>query len=562
MLKKTTFFFLLVLFTLGVSFPQNPADAEDFEDFLNELQPDFLEGEGEAENPEFSQGLGKFNPEIQRPLTICMAAGHLDLNPHTSSYSTESQVINALQEGLFCYDPKTLDPLPALASDYRISRDKKRWTFTIRDNAKTSDGLQITPQTVIDSWLRLQKTPDAPYASLLDCIRGIKEYREGKIGQEEVGLKANGQKLTVTLNNPTAHLPRILCHHAFSVFTGNMESFSGAYVLKTREENTLVLEKNENYWDSQNVAVGQIVIEISEDKSENTWLFNTGRADWLISSFDINSLLNKDAVRISAVFGTTYLFFTCKNPVWNDADFRNALLAAVPWGKLRSDNLIQATTLVYPLSGYPEVEGLYEISEEEALELMEDARKKAGIAPDKKLQLTFGIADNDYMKGLARILMEAWEPLGVELVTFKISEDQYLSNIPYLNYDLFSYSWIGDFADPLAFLELFREGSTLNQTKWTNPKFTEKLLQAAEETDEKERYRLLGKAEQILLDDGVIMPVSHSISLHAVNPTELGGWYTNALDIHPLKNLYFRETKYEMPDNVAFYLWQDASRIF
>ena len=72
----------------------------------------------------------------------------------------------------------------------------------------------------------------------------------------------------------------------------------------------------------------------------------------------------------------------------------------------------------------------------------------------------------------------------------------------------------------------------------------------------------MGKAEQILLDDGVIMPVSHSISLHAVNPTELGGWYTNALDIHPLKNLYFRETKYEVPDNVALYLWQDASRIF
>lgn len=562
MLKKNTLFCILAIFVLGASFPQKSADAEDFEDFLDEVQPDFFDDLENSENPEFFQGYGKFNPEIQRPLTICMAAGHLDLNPHTSSYSTESQVINALQEGLFSYDPRTLEPVPALASDYRISRDKKRWTFTIRENAKTSDGLEITPQTVIDSWLLLQKTPDAPYASLLDCIRGIKEYREGKTGREEVGLKANGQKLTVTLNYPAAHFPRILCHHAFSVFTGNMESFSGAYVLKSREDNTLVLEKNENYWDCQNVALEQVIIQISDDKSENTWLFNTGRADWLISGFDVNSLLNKNAVRISAIFGTTYLFFTCKNPVWNDADFRNALLVAVPWEKLRKDNIIPATTLVYPLSGYPEVEGLYDTCEEEAVELMEEARAKAGITPDKKIQLTFGIADNDYMKDLAGILMEAWEPLGVELVTFKISEDQYLSNIPYLNYDLFSYSWIGDFADPLAFLELFREGSTLNQTKWTNPKYTEKLQQASEETDEGERYRLLGKAEQILLDDGVLMPISHSISLHAVNPTELGGWYTNALDIHPIKNLYFKEVEYQMPDNVALYLWQEASRIF
>ena len=207
--------------------------------------------------------------------------------------------------------------------------------------------------------------------------------------------------------------------------------------------------------------------------------------------------------------------------------------------------------MVYPLSGYPEVEGLVDYNEDEALELMEEARKNSGIAQDEKLQITFGIADNEYMKGLAAILKEAWAPLGVELVTFKISDEQYLSSIPYLNYDIFSYSWIGDFADPLAFLELFREGSTLNHTKWTNEKFTEKLKLADEETDGAMRYKILGQAEQILLDDGIVMPISHSISLHAINLNEIGGWYTNALDIHPLKNIYFKETIYAVPDNVA-----------
>ena len=292
-------------------------------------------------------------------------------------------------------------------------------------------------------------------------------------------------------------------------------------------------------------------IALSDDKKENSWLFNTGRTDWITTSFDTNSLINKNAIKISAVFGTTYLFFTCKNPVWNKAEFRNALLTAVPWDKLRSDNLIQASTLVYPLSGYPEVEGLTDYNEDEALELMEEARKNSGIGQDEKLEITFGIADNEYMKSLATILKEAWNPLGVELVTFKISDEQYLSSIPYLNYDIFSYSWIGDFADPLAFLELFREGSTLNHTKWTNEKFTEKLKLAGEETDESMRYKILGQAEQILLDDGMVMPISHSISLHAINLNEIGGWYTNALDIHPLKNIYFKETVYAVPDNVA-----------
>jgi oligopeptide transport system substrate-binding protein len=492
-----------------------------------------------------------FDSSLQRTFFICESASHLDLNPHTSSYSNEAQIINGLQEGLFCYDPKTLDPLPALASSYRISRDKKRWTFTIREGAKLSNGNAITAQTVIDSWLSLQKTPYAPYASLLDCIAGIKEYRENNASIEKVGLKANGQKLLVTLNSPTAYLPRLLCHHAFAVYTGNAGVFSGAYKISFVNEKGLTLVKNENYWDKDNVALNEIQIIFSDNKKENTWLYNTGRTDWLASSIDSDALISKNDIHLCSLFGTTYLFFTCRNPLWNQADFRNALLAAVPWNELRKDNLIKATSLVYPLTGYPAVEGLTETSEDEAVEMMEEARRKAGIASDKKLEITFGITESDYMKELAQLLKDAWEKLGVELVPYKIKDEQYLSNIAYLNYDLFSYSWIGDYADPVAFLELFREGSTLNQTKWTNKDFTEKLNLSDSETDISERYKLLSQAEQILLDDGVIIPISHNLSVHAINLKAVGGWYTNALDIHPFKYLYFMKYEEEKLPNIV-----------
>ena len=550
MFKTIKKFSAAVLFATFIFSPVYSQEFSEDPDYGQELSPEeLLELENEQQNEAEKNQI--LPPELQQNFIIVELVRPHELNPQITNYSSDSQILNGLYEGLFTTSPISLEPQFAIAKDFKISRDKKRWTFTIRDNAKTSDGSKITAQTVVDSWIHLQKTPDAPYSSLLDCIKGIKDYRENKISEEEIGLKANGQKLTVILNSPTAHLPRILCHHAFSVFTGNLEVFSGAYVLKEQDKNQLVLEKNKNYWDEQNVALEQVIIKISDDKKENSWLFNTGRTDWITTSFDTNSLINKNAIKISAIFGTTYLFFTCKNPVWNKAEFRNALLTAVPWDKLRSDNLIQASTLVYPLSGYPEVEGLTDYNEDEALELMEEARKNSGIGQDEKLEITFGIADNEYMKSLATILKEAWNPLGVELVTFKISDEQYLSSIPYLNYDIFSYSWIGDFADPLAFLELFREGSTLNHTKWTNEKFTEKLKLAGEETDESMRYKILGQAEQILLDDGMVMPISHSISLHAINLNEIGGWYTNALDIHPLKNIYFKETVYAVPDNVA-----------
>lgn len=537
------------------------AAADDFDDLEKLLEesdkteqasPEVSDTDEDDDNETSRFGQSRiFEPSLQRTLVISAAASPLDLNPHTSSYTNEAQIINSLQEGLFSYDPKTLDPVPAIAENYRISRDKKRWTFTIREDAKLSGGKQITAQTVIDSWLLLQKTPNAPYASLLDCIKGMQEYRAGLIGKDEVGLKANGNKLIVTLNNPTAHLPRLLCHHAFSVFTGDVNRFSGAYTVSSIDEQKLVLAKNADYWDAGNVALEQIELDFCSDSKENTWLFNTGRTDWVMSALDTQTLINKNSIRISAIFGTTYLFFTCKNPLWANAELRNALLTAVPWDKLRKGNLIAATTLVYPLSGYPQVEGLSDYSEEEALEMMEDARKDAGIEADKKLEITFGITDSEYMKELAQILQDAWAPLGVELVPYKITEERYLSSIPHLNYDIFSYSWIGDFADPVAFLELFREGSTLNQTKWHNEDFMNKLTLADSETDTAERYRLLSQAEQILLDDGLIMPVCHSISLHAIDLNSIGGWYTNALDIHPFKAMYFKHTETEVPDNVA-----------
>ncbi len=551
MIKKNAFFVTAAIALFAFAAFTKPVFADDYDDLdkiLNEQDDETLDLENQ-ENKNTSQPF--FDPQLQRTLVISAVDSPLDLNPYTSSYTNEAQFINSLQEGLFCYDPKTLDPVPAIASSYRISRDKKRWTFTLRPDAKFSDGTLITADYVIDSWLRLQKTPFAPYASLLDCIKGIKEYRSGLVDEAQVGLKAKGQTLIVTLNTPAAHLPRLLCHHAFCVVNKDENVFSGAYTIESKDDKKLVLLKNKEYWDAGNVALEHIEINFSNDSKENSWFFNTGRTDWVMSAVDTNLLLNRNSIRISAIFGTTYLFFTCRNPIWDNAEFRNALLMAVPWDALRKGNLINATTLVYPLSGYPEVEGLEYYNEDEALEMMEQARKNAEIEQDKKLELTFGITDTDYMKDLAQILHDAWEPLGVELVPFKISDERYHSSIPHLKYDMFSYSWIGDFADPLAFLELFREGSTLNQTNWKNKEFNQTLNLADNETDSKERYELLGKAEQILLDDALILPISHSISLHAINLEQLGGWYTNALDIHPFKSIYFKQAQTEMPVNVA-----------
>lgn len=541
------FAFSFLLFCLPFS-----AFAQEFPD--NAQSPDFLnalEAEEKASNSAIKDSL-------QRNFTILSAQQNWNLDIHTATYSSEAQILDSLYEGLFSYDPKTLEPLPALAESYKISRDKKRWTFTLRENAQFSDGEKITAYTVRSSWLALLHTQNAPYASLLDCIKGAADYRNGKIGEADVGITARNEKtLVVTLVTPTAHLAKLLCHHAFAVCKVNAQGetdtsvFSGAFKIKENTSSSLVLSKNEAYWDAKNVHLPQITISQSNDIKENAWSFNDGSADWISGMVDTNALLNKGAIRISAIFGTEYLFFSCKNKPWNDADFRNALLTAVPWTELRKTGLMKATTLIYPLAGYQGVDGLTETSLEDAQEMMADARKKLGIPQNEKLSITFGIsAVSERQKSQAEILKEAWEPLGVELKIQTTPEDRYVDSIPGWNADLFSYSWIGDFADPIAFLELFRANSTLNPSRWQNEKFEELIQKANESTDNGEHYKLLAQAEQLLLDSGEVLPITHSISLHAVNLQQVGGWYVNALDIHPFKYLYLKEIKVESAPNV------------
>ncbi len=505
----------------------------------------------EEQSQEQNNETPPINPELQQNFTIIDAVHAYDLNPHTAAYSSEAQILTGLYEGLFSYDPVSLEPQYAIATNYRISRDKLRWSFTLRDNAKFSDGSPITAQDVREAWLDLLAEPGASYSSLLDVIQGAYEYRTGNGKREDVAIKAvNDTTLTIHLVRPASYLPRILCHSAFAVCKKDLSVFSGPFSVESYKNNTLVLKKNGSYWDAANTHLNQITILQSDNTAENAYSFNTGSADWVTGNADVQKLLNKNVIQLNAEFATEYLFFKCRNDsIWNNPAFRTALLEAVPWDKLREKSFVKATTLVYPLSGYPQVEGYSYTDADEAASLMKDAREKAGISADEKIPLVFAITDTDFMKERAQLFIDAWTPLGIDVQIQKTPVERYLSSIPSWNADLFSYTWIGDFADPLAFLELFQGNSTLNVTGWSNGDYDKLLDDAALYTDEN-RPKLLSQAEQLLLDSGMIIPISHPVSLNIINPEAVGGWTANAFDMHPLKYLYKKQVKRNIPNMV------------
>ena len=485
-----------------------------------------------------------------KKFTVIESIREHDLNPHTTSYASDAQMLTGLYEGLFTYDPVNLNPVYAIATDYRISRDKKRWTFTINPNACFSNGEKITAANVRDSWLQLLTTPDAPYASLLDVITGAEEYRLGKCSEEDVGIYANSEtSLSIHLIKPANYLPKVLCHPAFSVVHRNPTVYSGPFYLDDMQEGFYSLKKNEYYWDKEKVELDQIDFYQSDDQTENAFYFNTGFADWVTANLDTSILLDKNAFHYNAEFATSYYFFKIDDSVWQYPEFRTALFEAIPWEELRKDYYVQAQTFVYPLVGYPDINGYSYTDAAEAKNLMDAAREKYGIPQDKILTLLFEMPENSVSDEHLALLSDAWAPLGVELqIRVKKSYDYY-GKVRLSNANLFIYTWIGDFADPLAFLELFRGDSTLNDSFWKNQEY-DLLLNQAAEAGEDERYQLLGRAETILLDNCMVIPVHHPVITNVINKSTAGGWTENAFDIHPLKYLYKKAEKTTAPNVV------------
>ena len=546
-IKKYAAAFALSALILSPAFSQElDSDSED------ELTPEELL---ELENAEENQKAEKdrLPQELQQNFIIVEPVRIHELNPQITNYSSDSQILNGLFEGLFTISPVSLEPQYAIAKEFKISRDKKRWTITLRDDAFFSNGEKITAESVRDSWLRMLANPSSPYSSLFDIVRGAEAFRTGQADFSEVGIYASGENvLSIYLNAPANYLPKILCHTAFSITHSNPEVYSGAYELEIYTERKYILKKNPYYWDNKNVTLERITFLQSENADDNTFYFNTGAVDWVTSNVNQQKLLDPKAIQLNATFGTGYLYFKMSNKkpadsqcskVWDLPEFRNAVLEAFPWERIHKKYLIPANTLVYPLSGYPQIDGFDYTDAIEASLKMKDARAKYDIPAEEIIPLVMHIFENEFTEEEENLIREALEPLGISLEIRKLPSYMYYASIAEADADILVTSWIGDFADPLAFLELFRGGSTMNDSGWNNSQF-DSLLEQAAVAGENERLNLLGQAENILLDEGMVIPLYRSVSSSVIDLSEVGGWYVNAFDVHPLKYLYKKQPKY------------------
>lgn len=95
----------------------------------------------------------------------------------------------------------------ALATKTVVSKDKKTYTFTLRKNAKWSNGDKVTAKDFVYSWQRTVNPKTASeYAYLFSGIKNADKIAAGKANYKTLGIKADGDyKLTVTLDRPVPY---------------------------------------------------------------------------------------------------------------------------------------------------------------------------------------------------------------------------------------------------------------------------------------------------------------------------------------------------------------------
>ena len=130
------------------------------------------------------------------------------IDPHHFNELVSVQLMNNIYEGLLRLNDKN-EYEPCLASSY--TKNGNTLTFTIRKNLKWSDGSPLTIDDILFGFKRaLNPKTASRFAELLYPIKNAKEYNEGKVSEDELGVKNVNGKLVITLTKPTVYFEDIL----------------------------------------------------------------------------------------------------------------------------------------------------------------------------------------------------------------------------------------------------------------------------------------------------------------------------------------------------------------
>jgi oligopeptide transport system substrate-binding protein len=501
-----------------------------------------------------------------RLLSRCMHNMVVNIDPCKISNLSEKAVVSEIFEGLMVRTQSgQVKPSAANVTNYTLSDDKLSYTFNLNPAARWSNGDALTAKDFAYSLKRMLKPKNkCQEAFLLFCIKGAKNYYNQN-GKGKIGIKAlNNHTLLLRLNKPTPYFTEILAAAVVSPVHKKTIKIHGKKWTHTKH-----IVTNGPYKVSDYVPNHPITLVINPYHPQSKHLTNKGfhqisymfnsRNTGIVSHFEanaydvvqefdegkINTIMNKDNFMLDNTLGVYYYAFNMTNKRFRDNPaLREALHLCINREHMINTILHGCKKAAYSwvpngISGYtPPTLPQQKNKEKRAKELY----KQAGYGPNNPFvaKILYSSTSSCMNRSIALQIAEMWQRiLGIETEYEALEWKAMLSRRTKKEFDIIAGSWLGDYGDPTAFLDIFCPLPD-NMPGYNNPAYTNLINRAHSALNNTQRLGLLKQAETILLKDKPIIPIYHTTTTILVNKQRVHGWIPNAYGFHPSWDLTYK----------------------
>ena len=485
------------------------------------------------------------------------------LDPQKARADEAQRVLRDVCEGLTTLD-ESGSVAPGIAEKWQASPDGRTYTFSLRHDARWSNGQPVVGADFVAGLRRLVDPATASqYAEVVDVISNAGDIVAGRKPPESLGVSApDPYTVIVQLSSPAPYLPALLSHPSTCpvnpvalvnykgayAHPGNLPS-DGPFILSQWVHGSYIyLTRNHYYWNDAATHLDGVRYLITTDENAELTLYRADQLDITDviprSQFDWIRAHLGDQLHIAPELAVYFYGFNLRRaPFAGDVKVRRALAMVIDREKLaqlvlRSGELPAYGWVPPGVDDYaPQSPDYRSLS---MAQRIADARKlyaEAGYSKAKPLRFELRYNTEEIHAQLAVAIASMWrQALGAQ-VTLRAEEfGSLMQDIDRGDVQMFRSSWIGDYNDAYTFAQYFKSDFGINLMHYASPAYDDLVNRAAAEVDPTKRRALLQQAEGIMLSDQPVVPIYFYVSKHLVKP-RVTGWYNNIMNVTYSKDL-------------------------
>lgn len=491
----------------------------------------------------------------------------LDANNATDAVSFDS--LGNVMEGLVRQSQTPGEVAPGVAESWTYDEATFTWTFKLNKDAKWVDFAgeaqrAVTAQDFVFSWDRLSTGETFQYSFMLADVAKIVSY---EAVDDTTLVVTTSETVPYFLSNmafPSFYpIPAEALEAAGDAYGTSAEDlwYNGPfYMSEWTHGSQYVWTKNENYWDADVVRTPAVTWRVIEqyDVATGVELYDAGEIDrvGLSGDFVTQRKDDSDAVTVpdTAVFylminvGNTGIvdgapvidYAAAGNPLFDNVKVRQAIAYQIEKSYITDEILKNGSVAAYHFipSGYLSNEGTAFESLRGDGYLLTDKAKAKTLFEEGMTELGFAKGDNkltvnvlNYESKTAGLIIEyvvqelnslfAEYGITVEVSTLPFAEK--LTKAEAGDYDITFAGWGPDYDWPTTYLDMWLTTNGYNEVGYDNPEYN--ALVKATGKDVATQFADLQKAEGVLLNDAVIIPIYQRAGISLSNPAVKGVVY-------------------------------------